>query len=240
MLADLTCDYTSSDGMTREMGINALKRQVNRAHALGAKVLGGPFQLPWNWRLNTSTTADFFRIVGERLKRSEESIRTVAEHAASAGITLFVEYLTRWEIAGINTISQALTFVRGINHPSVGILADSAHEILDGEGPGVFADSVKEAMEDQIPLHVHLSAPHRRGTSTSWLPWQLFLQPFVKNGYAGPYVVEIFDAKPPFFEGIKMTTPAFALPMEAAKSALRNVKNGLLAARRGGIAPDTH
>src|SRR3989338_1952883 len=60
---DPTSDHTSSNLEIQIKGVDALKRQVDRARALEAEKLGGPYQLIWGWRPTAPANPDtFFQI----------------------------------------------------------------------------------------------------------------------------------------------------------------------------------
>ena len=61
--------------------------------------------------------------------------------------------------------------------------------------------------------YVHISAPDRGAVRDSWIPWDLMLRE-IEPVYRGPYLVEVFNAIPPFDSSMRMARRRFWRPGE--------------------------
>ena len=92
-------------------------------------------------------------------------LTSIAPIAQANDITLVIEPLQRGETNIINTVAEAMTYVRKIDHPNIRCLVDSYHMWLEGEP--------LEHVEDAMPWieHVHVAdkdgrvAPNESGKS---------------------------------------------------------------------------
>jgi sugar phosphate isomerase/epimerase len=221
-------DISSFEPKIRRQGIDLLKERIDWTVASGGQIFCGPVLTPWGWRPPITTVANVLEEIRERLNYAAESIVEVAEYARTQNVILPIEFLTRWEVAGPNRFGQVLQFVKKVDHPALAVLADSSHEVLDGDGPEEYERCVDEAYQKNIYIHPHISPPARhQKLSKCWLPWSGFLGPLVAQGHVGPYVIEIFDAEEPFFSGVRMTTPPFADRLKVAKDGVETLKAAL-------------
>jgi len=62
-------------------------------------------------------------------------------------------------------------------------------------------------------FYVHISAPDRGAVQDSWIPWGVVLNE-VEPVYRGPYLVEVFNAIPPFDSSMRMARRRFWRPGE--------------------------
>ncbi|HEY9298358.1 MAG TPA: sugar phosphate isomerase/epimerase, partial [Phormidium sp.] len=100
-----------------------------------------------------------------------------------------------------------------VESKQVGVVIDSAHEILDGDGPEIFQEQVTW-LADQGRLHyVQVSPPDRGAVHTSWIPWDSLFEPILQV-YNGPMAIEIFNAIPEFRESLRLTRRKFWIPGE--------------------------
>jgi hypothetical protein len=60
---------------------------------------------------------------------------------------------------------------------------------------------------------VHVSAPDRGEVRDSWIPWDLMLRE-LEPVFNGPYLVEVFNAVPPFASSMRMSRRRFWRPGE--------------------------
>jgi len=84
---------------------------------------------------------------------------------------------------------------------------------MESEGPAVFKDNVARATEEDRLLYVHISAPDRGAVRDSWIPWDIIL-PEIEPVYRGPYLIEVFNAIPPFDSSMRMARRRFWRPGE--------------------------
>ncbi|MGA2583222.1 MAG: sugar phosphate isomerase/epimerase family protein [Tepidisphaeraceae bacterium] len=118
-------------------------------------------------------------------------LQMIAPLAAEAGVALVVEPLNKKECNIINTVGEAMSYVREINHPNIRCLVDSYHYWIDGDNP----DDLVKAMP--WIAHVHVAdkdgrlAPGESGTAD----YRPFFKIIKNGGYDGPVCVEALGIK---------------------------------------------
>ena len=60
---------------------------------------------------------------------------------------------------------------------------------------------------------MHISAPDRGAVRDSWIPWDVVLNE-IEPVYRGPYLIEVFNAIPPFDSSMRMARRRFWRPGE--------------------------
>jgi len=115
-----------------------------------------------------------------------EFLKMVAPMAQEQGITIVIEHLNRKECNIINSLDEAMTYVREVNHPNVQCLVDSYHFWMENE-PLASIASAGGAIK-----HVHVAdkdgrvAPGLSGTAD----YGPFFTELKRAGYNGPISVE--------------------------------------------------
>jgi len=117
-----------------------------------------------------------------------EFCRMSAEIAAAHDVILVAEHLNRGECNIINSLPEAISYVRDVNHPNFQCLVDSFHFWLE--------DEKLEDLEAAMPWirHVHLSDPEGRvpcGQSGKQDYRPLF-RVLKRNEYNGDLTMEVF------------------------------------------------
>lgn len=113
-------------------------------------------------------------------------VKMSAELARQHDVTIVAEHLNRGECNIINSVAEAMEYVRAVDHPNFQCLVDSYHFWLENEP----LDNLKAAMP--WIRHVHLAdkdgrvAPGQSGTS-DYVP---FFQVLKAGGYDGRISVE--------------------------------------------------
>jgi sugar phosphate isomerase/epimerase len=132
--------------------------------------------------------------------------RSAAQIAAEHGITIVAEHLNRGECNIMNTVAEAMEYVKAVNHPNFQCLVDTYHLWLEDEP----LENVRAAMP--WIKHVHLAdkdgrvAPGLSGTSD----YRKFFGVLQKGNYDGLIS----------FEGTAM--PDFAVNAPRVLSYLKN------------------
>jgi D-psicose/D-tagatose/L-ribulose 3-epimerase len=195
-------DPTAEDPTVRQQSLRYLKSRVAITAALRGKVMMGPIVFPygqrplgpvgeplWSDSLQASLPAGY--------QRAAEVLSELAAYASSLDVLLAIEPITHWETVAPNTLSQLQAFLELVANPQLGVVIDSAHEVLDGAGPELFAEQVVALAKAGRLHYVQLSAPDRGRLDRSWLPWGPFLEKVLPH-YQGPLAIEIFNALPAF------------------------------------------
>lgn len=216
--ATRTFDPSSNYPEQREVALEYLKSRVDITAALGGEIMMGPIVIPYG----VFPTTDFNNPIWsddlqEHLKiryaNAQPVLNQLGEYAATKKVKLAIEPITHWETPGPNKLSQLIKFLEGVDNKQVGVVIDSAHEILDGDGPEIFKTQVKSLAQQGRLHYVQVSPPDRGDLHTSWLPWKSFLTPILKV-YDGPIAVEIFNAIPAFVNSLRLTRRKFWIPGE--------------------------
>ena len=114
----------SADPAVRALGVENNKRALDNAAAAGAVRLVGPYHSALGVFSGQGPTEDEW-------KWGVDSMRQVAEHADTVGITLGVEALNRFETYLLNTHADSARFVRDVDHPNARMMYDTFHANIE-------------------------------------------------------------------------------------------------------------
>jgi sugar phosphate isomerase/epimerase len=125
--------------------------------------------------------------------RSEEEDREVllaglielGEHAASEGVTLFLEPLNRYEDHMVNRLEQAADLIEAVGLPSVRIAADTYHMNIEEDDPGTALTKW-----GRFVGHVQVSDSNRLQPGAGHLNWPGVLSALEMIGYSGDLALE--------------------------------------------------
>jgi sugar phosphate isomerase/epimerase len=215
-----TFDPTSPYGQQREQALSYLRSRVDITRVLGGdgSIMSGPFLYPYGAFPQTDAGepiwSDALRDwIAPRFAAARSTYLELAGYAAAQGVQLALEPVKSWESPPPNQVSEALDFLDTLDGPAGGVTIDTAQVVMESQGPGVFADNVARAARDGRLLYVHVSAPDRGAVHDSWIPWSLMLGE-LEPVYRGPYLVEVFNAIPPFDSSMRMARRRFWRPGE--------------------------
>jgi len=200
--ATATYDPSSKDPAVRQAALRYLQSRVDITAALRGSVMMGPLVFPYGERpvgqgRETLWSDALQAALPAGYQRAAEVLAPLAQHARQRQVRLAIEPITHWETSAPNTLQQLHEFLRLVPDPQLGVVIDSAHEVLDGAGPERFANQVQALAEAGRLHYVQLSAPDRGRLDLSWLPWQPFLERVLPH-YDGPLAIEMFNALPVF------------------------------------------
>ncbi|QYX31279.1 sugar phosphate isomerase/epimerase family protein [Sphaerospermopsis torques-reginae] len=216
--ATQTFDPSSSSAKQREAALEYLKSRVDVTAALGGEIMMGPIVIPYgvfpttdcNDGIWSDQLQDHLAI---RYQNAQPILNELGKYAERKNVKLAIEPITHWETPGPNKLSQLIDFLKGVESKQVGVVIDSAHEILDGDGPEKFAEQVNYLAQQKRLHYIQVSPPDRGALHTCWLPWQTFLKP-VLPVYTGPIAVEVFNAIPAFASSLRLSRRKFWIPGE--------------------------
>ncbi len=128
------------------------------------------------------------------LTRLQDSLAQVALAAASHEVLYCIEPLSKNETQLINTVAQAASMVRSINHPNLRTMIDcSAAGLTETQ-------SVAELIDCWLPTgligHIQFNDPNRRGPGQGDMKFAPILAALHRNAYTGAIGVEPFDYRP--------------------------------------------
>lgn len=155
-----------------------MQRVIERAAKVGMKTLvfgSGPAR---------TVPEGFDR--GTAKRQVLDFVRLACPIAAKHGVLIVAEHLNRGECNIINSVAEAMEYVREVNHPNFQCLVDSFHFWLNREP----LESLREAMP--WIRHVHVADVRDRlgpGT-TGEHDYRAFFRVLQEGAYDGPIAVE--------------------------------------------------
>ena len=216
--ATRTYDPSSPYAPQRQAALEYLKSRVDITAALRGEIMMGPIVIPYGVFPTTDSDEPIWsdqlqEQLAVRYQTAQPILNELGQYAVGKNVRLAIEPITHWETPGPNKLAQLIEFLKGVESKQVGVVIDSAHETLDGDGPEIFKAQVAYLAEQQRLHYIQVSPPDRGALHTSWLPWQPFLEPILQV-YQGPIAVEIFNAIPDFLSSLRLSRRKFWIPGE--------------------------
>jgi D-psicose/D-tagatose/L-ribulose 3-epimerase len=199
----------SSDPKVRTAGVEANRQALDCCHALGAKVLAGPFHSALGFFTGAGRTADEW-------KWGVEGMRKVAEHAEKAGVTLAIEYLNRFECYFLTCAADTARFVVEVGHPRCRMMYDTFHANIEEKD---ITAAIRSCAEQTV--HVHISENDRSTPGAGHVHWKETFDALKATGYDGWLMVEAFGlALPELAAATKIWRRMFESEEQLARDAL--------------------
>ena len=172
-------DLTAGEPKKAEKAIQYLKDSVDFAVEVGAAYLivvpspVGRTQPPEEYGYE------------EAWEQAVNNIRTAADYAQEKGICFVIEAIKRYETYLVNNLEKALEFVKEINHPSVGLMADLFHM-------GIEERNIGQSLRKIAPWlrHVHLADNTREAPGMGGTDFKEVLRTLKEIGYQGALTME--------------------------------------------------
>ena len=170
----------SDSARVREQAVSELKGVIDRAHAMGATVVCGPFH---------STFAQFSRREPQpdEYAHSAEVLHAVGDYARQANIVLALEALNRFECYLCNTMAQLSDLVHRADHPNVRAMFDTHHANMEEKR---FPDAIQTIAP--VLAHVHISENDRGTPGDGHIPWDDTFRTLAGINYNGWMTIEAF------------------------------------------------
>ncbi|MEO6079838.1 MAG: sugar phosphate isomerase/epimerase [Steroidobacteraceae bacterium] len=153
LIPDEAHNPLTGDAAMRGRALDHLKRVAECCEALGATHLVGPFYQPLGVFTGEKPTA-------EELELCAGLHRDFAPFARSAGLTLALEPLNRFEAYLLNTIGQSISYCELLGEQGYGILYDTFHQHIEEKDP---IAALNDVLASGYLNHVHISE-NDRGT----------------------------------------------------------------------------
>lgn len=203
----------SESAAVRAKALDRIKEAIDLSHALGSKIICGPFH---------SAFATFTRRAPEAVEyqRSAEVLRAAGEYAAQAGITLTPEALNRFECYLCNTMEQLVSLIQLVNHPHVKAMFDTHHANMEEKKLG-------QAIQTVAPVlaHVHISENDRGTPGDGHIPWDETFASLAAIRYQGWLTIEAFTRNDPDFANAINVWREYSQPWAMAENGLAFIKN---------------
>jgi D-psicose/D-tagatose/L-ribulose 3-epimerase len=203
----------SESKATREKGIVRLKEAIDCAHALGSKVICGPFHSAFATFTNRHPPED------QEYGWSAEVLRAAGEYAAQANIVLTIEALNRFECYLCNTMNQLAGLIARVSHPNVKAMFDTHHANIEEKKIG-------GALKEIAPVlrHVHISENDRGTPGDGHIPWDETFSTLAEIKYKGWLTIEAFTRNDPAFANAINVWREYSKPWDMAEHGLKFIK----------------
>ena len=210
-----TFDPSSDSPEVRNEALEYLKARVDITAALGGEIMMGPLIVPYGYSSPSVWSDALQEKLARRYTNAEPILQQLGEYAEdkNKNVKVAIEPITHWETPGPNKLSQLIEFLKKVESKQVGVVIDSAHEILDGDGPEIFGEQVTWLAGEGRLHYVQVSPPDRGAVHTSWIPWESLFKPILQV-YNGPMAIEVFNAIPDFHKSLRLTRRKFWIPGE--------------------------
>jgi D-psicose/D-tagatose/L-ribulose 3-epimerase len=170
----------SADEKNRKGALEHLKWAIDCSAAMDSEVLCGPLYQPLGVFTGAGPTE-------EEKQRAAEVHRQAGDLAKKANLVLALEYLNRFEAYFLNTMADAVEYVKRVDHPNVGIHYDTFHANIEEKDPvGCISPNV------DFIKHVHISENDRGTPGKGHIDWPGTFKALRSSGYDSWLVIEAF------------------------------------------------
>jgi D-psicose/D-tagatose/L-ribulose 3-epimerase len=176
-------ELVAADSTVIEATRDYMRRVIDLAHAVSARVVAGPAyaSVGRTWRMSPTERLGCYL-------QLRDGLAPVVEHARQAGAVVAVEPLNRFETSVLNTVDQALEALDGLAPEACGLALDTFHmNIEERDLPA----AVRRA--GSRVAHVQVCANDRGAPGADHLDWRGFLAALDEVGYDGPLNIESFS-----------------------------------------------
>ncbi|MEX2559763.1 MAG: sugar phosphate isomerase/epimerase family protein [Pirellulales bacterium] len=203
----------SPDAKVRAEAVAKNKGVLDCCQAAGIKLLAGPYHSALGVFSGSGPTADEW-------KWGVDGMRQTAEHAASRGVTLAVEYLNRFECYLLNCAADTARFVTEVDHPACRMMYDTFHANIEEKDA---AAAIRGCAEQTV--HVHLSENDRGTPGSGHVAWAETFDAFRQTGYDGWFTIEAFGlALPALAAATKIWRRMFQSEEQLARDGLEFIQ----------------
>jgi D-psicose/D-tagatose/L-ribulose 3-epimerase len=187
VLPDEAHNAISPVAANRQGAIDHLKRVLECCHNAGVQTLCGPY-----YQVLGQFTGKFPS--EEELGHAADVHRAIAPVAEAAGVRCAIEALNRFESHLLNTMEQAASYVKRVDHPAFGTMYDTFHANIEEKNPFAAIDTVFASGKLN---HVHISENDRGTPGRGHINLGEQIQHLKKIGYDGWMTIEAFGGALP-------------------------------------------
>ncbi|MGV3586948.1 MAG: sugar phosphate isomerase/epimerase family protein [Adhaeribacter sp.] len=178
-------DISSEVAANRENGLKYIIDCIKIAEQIGSPIFTGPLY----------SAVGKTRLISEDQKKQERSwciqnLLKAGQVAADYGVLLGIEPLNRFETSMINTVDQALSLVREVNHSHLKISLDTFHANIEEKN---IPNAIRQIGKDLL-CHVQGNESDRGTPGTGHLDWAGIKTALAEINYTGAVVLETFGA----------------------------------------------
>lgn len=175
---------TTPDAALRERSWRHIHNLIDLCSDLGSSgvmVFGSPAQ--------RSTTGGSSR--RDATERFVDGLASTAQHAGERGVSILVEALPKGQCDVVNTLEEAVSIVRRINHPAIRTMFDVHNAVDETEPHEVLVDRYFDVIR-----HVHVNEMDGKHCGTGNYDFKPLLRVLQRRRYAGWISLEAFDFSP--------------------------------------------
>ncbi len=216
VLPDEAHNAISADAANRQGAIEHLKRVLDCAHNAGVQTLCGPY-----YQVLGQFTGAF--PTETELNHAADVHRAIAPVAQAAGVKCAIEALNRFESHLLNTMEQAASYVKRVDHPNFGTMYDTFHANIEEKCPIKAIDTVFASGKLN---HVHISENDRSTPGAGNVNWEKNFSGISQIGYDGWMVIEAFGlALPELAAATRIWRRMFDTELKLAEEGLAFMKS---------------
>jgi D-psicose/D-tagatose/L-ribulose 3-epimerase len=180
-------DLASDDAAQHRGGVSYLKRCVEIATAMGAKIVGGPiYGSPLVFAGRVPTPIDEPHRMA-RIQRVVAGLKEAGDYAVQQGVEFAIEPLNRFETDFCNTARQAIELALQVGSPAVKVMLDTFHMNMEEDDIG---RAIRRAAVHLV--HFQANENHRGYLGTGHLDWTEICHVLAELNYCGPITLEPF------------------------------------------------
>ena len=202
----------SESAEVRAKALDKIKWGVDRAHALNAKIICGPFHSGHTIFVNRPALDQEYALAGEVLNAA-------ADYAAQANIVFAMEALNRFECYLCNTMEQLLKLVKAADHPNVRAMFDTHHSNIEEKSYITALDTIAPVL-----AHVHISENDRGTPGDGQVLWDDAFSSLARINYKGWLTIEAFSRNDPDFANAIGVWREFSDPWDIAENGYKFIR----------------
>ncbi len=198
----------------RANAVDRLKLAIDCAHALGSRIICGPFHSAFATFTNRRPPED------QEYAWSAEVLNAAGEYAAQADVTLTIEALNRFECYLCNTMEQLTGLVKRADHPNVRAMFDTHHANIEEKK---LADAIRTVAP--VLKHVHISENDRGTPGDGHIPWDETFATLAAIKYQDWLTIEAFTRNDPNFANAINVWREYSKPWDMAEKGLSFIQS---------------
>ncbi|OJU09350.1 MAG: isomerase [Caulobacterales bacterium 68-7] len=212
-------DPLSPERAVRAAALRDSVEMLDRAQAVGASLMAGPFYQVLGQFTGQGPTED-------ELQRAADFHLAMGEAAAARGVVVALEPLNRFEAYLINLARDAEAHVKRVGHPNIAMMFDTFHANIEERDP------VRAYVETAAStVHIHISENDRGAPGNGHVRWAETFRAIKASGYDGWLTIEAFGrGLPSMAAACRIWRDLTATPEEVYLTGIRTIREGWAAA----------
>ena len=203
----------NSNPLNRIKSLDVMKYKTDCCHAMGGSMIVGPFHSALG-RFSGHPPTEI------EIQNAAEVHRKLADYGASCGISYSIEWLNRFECYFLNTMNDAVNYVKTVGHSNFGTMYDTFHANIEEKNQVL---SIRKNAE--FIKHFHVSENDRGAPGSGQINFNKILTELKISGYDQWLMIEAFGRDLPELAAATHVWRDFSSPDDVCKSGawLRNI-----------------